>query len=220
MKCRLFKSPSQHGFTIVELMIATSVLSIILLLVTVMMISIGSLFSKGINQARVQDSVRTITDDVSQHLKLVDGTITPMTPKPFGGFTVQGYCIGNTRYSAIIGHQIGTGNERTTTGTTPRAPHVLWRDSDTGACTPLDLTQANPTGSGTDGTELITAGSRLTDFTITGTSSPFTVSVGVAYGEADLLTAPSGSGAHCVGTTGTQYCASAVLNTLVTKRLQ
>ena len=56
----------QAGFTIVELMIATAILSTILLLVTTMMINIGNLYYKGVNQARVQDGVRTLADDVGE----------------------------------------------------------------------------------------------------------------------------------------------------------
>src|SRR5665213_2550121 len=75
------KNLNRKAFTIIELMIATSVLSIILLLVTTMMISIGNLYYKGINQARVQDDVRTISDDLSSHLQLSDQAPQPaITP--------------------------------------------------------------------------------------------------------------------------------------------
>lgn len=220
----------QKGFTIVELMIATSVLSVILLLVSVMMLSIGNLFYKGVNQARVQDNVRSITDDVSQHLKLVGASsITPFTGTYFNGgnrYDVSGYCIGSTRYTAIIGHQVGNGPEPNNP-TIFRAAHVLWRDT-TPVCGPLDISQANPLGSGSDGTELIAPGSRLTEFCIgslalsctNDVTSPYTLTVSVAFGESDLLSStPYSITTTCNGSTGDQYCATAGLSTLVTQRL-
>ncbi len=62
----------QKGFTIIELMIATAVLSTILVMVTVVMVNIGSLYYKGINQARVQDDVRSIADEIIKNIQLND----------------------------------------------------------------------------------------------------------------------------------------------------
>src|SRR5437868_3678396 len=96
----------QRGFTIVELMIATTVLSLILLLVSVVMIGVGNLFSKGVNQAKVQNSVRNIADDLSQQLKyssgIVAGNPTAMPTQ------TEAFCIGTTRYSYIKTYEIGS----------------------------------------------------------------------------------------------------------------
>ena len=70
---------AENGFTIVELMIATTVLSVILLLASVVIIGIGNLFYKGVAQSQTQGDVRTIIDDVSQHLKLDGGNVIAFT---------------------------------------------------------------------------------------------------------------------------------------------
>jgi prepilin-type N-terminal cleavage/methylation domain-containing protein len=214
---------SQTGFTIIELMIATAVLSTILLLATVIMISIGNLYYKGINQARVQDDVHSIADEVSQRLQL-SSTVTPIRVTSPDGKTVA-YCIGDKRYVFIIGEQIGTGMD--TDGTTHQSQHVLWRDKPTGcpAITTnnwLDTPTPSPSG-----TELIAPNSRLTSFCISGSvagscipdTSPYTVSIGVAYGAIDLLNNPGNISATCKGNTGDQFCATASLTTAVAQRL-
>lgn len=192
---------SQAGFTIIELLIATAVLSTILLLVTTLMINIGKLYYKGISQARVQDNVRSITDEVAQHLQLGDSFI-PVTSGP-----ERAYCIGTTRYTFIIGVQIDHPNK-----------HVLWRDKNPtpGNC-PSVLPNLTATTPSIGGSELIAPNSRLTDLTITG-SSPYSVSVGVAYGDDDLLNL-SGINTKCKGNIGDQFCATAKLQTIVVRRL-
>ncbi|HSX45515.1 MAG TPA: prepilin-type N-terminal cleavage/methylation domain-containing protein, partial [Candidatus Saccharimonadia bacterium] len=142
----------RRGFTIVELMIATSVLSTIILLVSIMMISIGNLYAKGLYQSRTQDTTRTITDQLAQDLKLNNSFTTGSASKPFGGknITIGAYCIGdNVRYSFIVGYRLGNGPDTTPpTPVLPLVPHVLWRDDNSasttlggtvGTCKPLDL---------------------------------------------------------------------------------
>lgn len=231
----IIKNPrSETGFTIIELMIATAVLSIILVMLTVIMISIGNLYYKGLNQSRIQDSTRTIADDIGQHLKLGDSLI----PAPSVG-SEGAYCVGSTRYTYVMYKQISDNPAPSQTR------HVLWRDTNPtpGSCpTALLNMAANPPSSG--GTELITPNSRLTDFSIS-SASPYTIVVGEAYGDDDLICdvgypgdctntlltahmaqiiagtiAPSGTGAiHCKGNIGDQFCATSNLTTTVVQRL-
>lgn len=212
----------QKGFTIIELLIATTVLSTILVLVTAMMINISNLYYKGINQARVQDSARTITDDVAQHLKL--NNMPPTTGSanywiwsvwPPQRVTVNAYCMGATRYSYIVGQQIGGG---TNAAGETQIPHVLWRDTITAgaSCTPANIATSGLSG----GTEMVPPNSRLTYFQVSGIS-PYTVQVGVAYGDIDLMnlntTGPTAT--NCKSNTGYQFCATAGLTTTATQRL-
>jgi prepilin-type N-terminal cleavage/methylation domain-containing protein len=240
---------NQEGFTIIELMIATTVLAVILVLVTVLMISIGNLYYKGVSQARVQDDVRSVTDELSQHLQLTSfapAQSNSADPKNtfLGLVPVSAYCIGSTRYSYVVGVQIGT---TIAVGSGNSFKHILWRDTiPTGAdCLAANLTASTPVdanGNGTNGTELIAPRSRLTQFCIgaispadhtcvTNTNSPYTIEVGMAYGDGDLLNNASPSNmsdlarglnypnATCIGATGDQFCSTAYLNTTVVRRL-
>lgn len=219
-----YHQSDQRGFTIIELLIATTILSTILLMVTVMMISIGNLYYKGVNQARIQDDVRSTAEDVAQHLQLnnSDPTSGSTTLFRFGRpVPAQAYCVSSTRYSYVVGRQIGSGLD---TDGTPQVPHVLWRDTiaSGAACTPGNLVSGNPslgTG-GSNGVELIAPNSRLTFFQVSGIS-PYTVQIGVAYGNIDLLnlnlTGPTTT--TCKGITGDQFCSTAGLTTTVSRRL-
>ncbi|HVV66696.1 MAG TPA: prepilin-type N-terminal cleavage/methylation domain-containing protein [Candidatus Saccharimonadales bacterium] len=198
----------QDGFTIIELMIATSVLSLMLVMVTVMMINIGNLYYKGISQARIQDNVRSLTDEIASHLELGDNFFHVTSGSE------QAYCIGSVRYTYILGAQIGT--------QAGQSPHVLWRDANPtpGSCPSAGLPNLGAATPSANGTELIAPHSRLTNFSITDTagSSPYTIAVGEAYGDTDLLTGTTGS-PHCKGSEGDQFCATANLTTTVVRRL-
>ncbi|HZL07887.1 MAG TPA: prepilin-type N-terminal cleavage/methylation domain-containing protein [Candidatus Dormibacteraeota bacterium] len=222
---------NQRAFTIIELMIATAVLSTILLLVTVMMMSIGNLYYKGVNQARIQDDARSIVDDVSQHLQLSDNL--PLSATSLNG-QIHVYCIGTVRYTYVLNRQIGTG--------ATQSPDVLWRDDNPvpGSCATTNGFLNSPPPN-LNGTELISPNSRLTGFSISA-SSPYIMSVGVAYGADDLL-CDSGSAGDCVfqglslhmsqiisglapsgtilckGNIGDQFCSTAGLTTTVVQRI-
>jgi prepilin-type N-terminal cleavage/methylation domain-containing protein len=222
---------SQAGFTIIELMIATAVLSVILLMVTVIMISIGNLYQKGVNQSRVQDNVRTVGDSLTQNLKLMSDPRITTNVLPTG--PAPGYvCIDTTRYTYMIGTQLDL--------TAGQIQHVLWRDtiSPGATCTPVNLTSAAPNSAitpGTGGTELVAPGSRLTAFCIGNYdptaaaflnpcgqtfTSPFTITVGMAYGDTNLLTNPPyTTNTACKGSTGDQFCATDFLTITVDQRL-
>lgn len=227
------KLKSNDGFTIIELMIATAVLSMVLVLVTVLMINIGNLYYKGISQSQVQDDVRSISDDITQQLKTL-GTSEQLASgsASVSGLSEQSYCIGTVRYSFVLGRMVGTGTD---IDGTHQVPHALWRDTNTsGGCTPLDLTQSDPTAAANvtqpgssapgSGTDMISGNYRLTALSITPfnpitNTSPFTVSIGVAYGNIDLLNGAVGLGVSCKGGTGDKFCSTANLTTTVQQRL-
>jgi prepilin-type N-terminal cleavage/methylation domain-containing protein len=239
----VLRPAKEKGFTIVELMIALSVLSVVLLLGTVVLIRIGAIYSKGVNEADLQGATRTIMTDVTSSLQFsgndptpscVGGTscVSPSTSRSvsFGGtpVTVHAVCIGTTRYSYVLNYELGndsyTGPDHNQSVDTP---HVLWRDTMTGAaCTPLDLTLDNPDNthdgnSSGNGYEMAPNHTRLTRFNVTTSASDpglFNIDVWMAYGDSDLLDL-SNSPPTCNGGTGQQFCAVSTLSTSVARRL-
>lgn len=225
---------NQKGFTIIELLIATTVVSVILLMVSIMMVNMGNLYYKGISQAHAQDTVRDVTDEIAQHLKL-SGAV-PHTNLSLDGQTAI-TCIGDTSYMYTVGRQIGSGPTQ--------SRHVLWRDTVApGVCpTPPNniLNSASwPTAPATAaGTELIGPRSRLSDFSI-GTTTPYLVTVAIAVGDDDQLCSsrvppasstcanPNASltaaeiaagGLRCKGIGSDSFCATASLTTTAVRRL-
>jgi prepilin-type N-terminal cleavage/methylation domain-containing protein len=239
----------QKGFTIIELMIATAVLSTILVFVTIVMVNIGSLYYKGINQSRVQDDVRSISSDIIANTQITDKA-------PIGPYTVPGvsnsyvYCVGPARYFYVLGVQVGT----PPVGGGPVFNQILWRDNNPqpGNC-PTEINPANPSSpqvnltsnslsnddAANQGEELITSNSRLIAFSINTPSSsePSIVTVGVAYGDNDLLcnpTADPGScnnpaamtslssytgNVLCKGLKGKQFCSTANITSSAVRRV-
>lgn len=200
----------QRGFTIVELMIAITVLSVILVITTILITNIGNLYYKGVNQSRIQNSVRDITDDIAANLQLSGQPVTAIPPSPQNGFPKVGaYCVGTVRYTYAINAQQGTNPGQ--------IAHVLWRDSLGGAsCSRAIL--SNPALSG--GTELMSPNSRLTYFDIS-SGSPYTISIAAAYGDTSLLAIDLSNPAntHCVGGAGDSFCSTAYITTIATQRV-
>ena len=180
---------NDKGFTILELMIATTIFSTILLLCTYGLIQIGDTYYKGATTARTQAVARSIMDDIAYEIQY--GTAKPQIPSP------QLVCIGPTRFSATLNAQVSG------------AVHGLLFDRNgTGGC-------ATP-GSGK---ELLGENMRLTKFKVTPiaatASSPehYDIVINVIYGDTDLI-----DGDNCKGTLGNQFCASAYLESSIRRR--
>lgn len=161
---KITRLKSNKGFTIVELMIALSVLSVILVMATVIMISISSLYTKGVNAASLQNTARTVAADVTSSLQFSDEAPSPCSPsdpaaktcsakpvdagdqvpRPYSSsgvnVLVYAFCIGSVRYSYVMDRTLGTDSSLTADAITP---HVLWRDSirPSAPCQPLDLSR-------------------------------------------------------------------------------
>jgi len=218
----------QKGFTIIELLVATSVLSVILLLVTAMIISIGNLFYKGVNQAHIQESVRSITDQISQSLELTGNQVYYYN---VSGDPVHAYCVGNVRYTFVLGAQVGHPQPGSSN---PTYQHILWQDTTTDptCVSHANLTLTTPSAGGR---ELGAPNSRLVSLQING-SGPYELEVFEAYGDDDLLCNSANAGTCdgsapmtladytndnviCKGSAGDQFCATARLNTTAGRRL-
>jgi prepilin-type N-terminal cleavage/methylation domain-containing protein len=202
---------STRGFTIVELMIATSVFAVVLLLCTYGLLEIGRAYYKGVTIARTQETARSITDSVVQALQFNGGEVVVGQP----GW----HCIGTKRYSYAIDRQLTDTN------------HALVTDIPSSSCSSgtgaLGLTGALPAGS----QELLAVRTRLARFDITPITAgdgTYRVTVRVVSGEDDLLEDRNGDGtittadnpiACRLERAGSKYCAVSELTTVVQKRV-
>lgn len=84
------KRTNNKGFTIIELLIATVIFSVVLLVITGAIVQFGRVYYKGIVQSRTQERTRAITDSVSKNLQF----------SRTGSFSKEGDCvqIGNFSY--------------------------------------------------------------------------------------------------------------------------
>ena len=201
------KKTNQYGFTLIELMIATTVFSVFLLLITFMTIRIGKLFQKGVIVSRTQETARTISSEISRAIQFSGGYVA------FGPSGTNYFiCAGSQRYMYTLGHQLF---DSAPTGT--QVSHVLISDTSP-ACstTAVNMAAFNPATQ----RELIPNRTRLSNLTIQQAGKMYTITVRVVYGDDDLLNNPLAINATCKGNqVGTEYCGMSELITTVQKRL-
>lgn len=141
------KKSNQDGFTILELVIATSVFGVMLLLATTGMLEIGRAYYKGITASKTQAITRDIENDISNSIQNGGGaetsqhTVTPEY-KNKSGFELKAKCVGDTRYSYAIDAKVDS--ESDPDAKTIR--HALWIDykKPGTACNPLNITLDDP----------------------------------------------------------------------------
>ncbi len=228
----------QSGFTILELMIATVVFSVLLLLAASMLVQIGRLYYKGVVSSRTQETTRTITDDIGRTLQFTSERIVggpgnvKSVPGPQGPVQVGAFCIGKVRYSYIINGQVNPEVNFYQPGDNSQnyVRNAMWRDENEAGpgCEPReDLPSGVPTtGPGaSNGREMLGEGMRLFRLQIPqDNNSLASFAVGVVYGQDDELIQFSGAGdsltARCTGVgLGAQWCATSELQTTVYRRI-
>lgn len=212
---------NQKGFTLVELLIATTIFSTMMLLATAGILQIGKIYYKGFMVTKTQEATRIIVDDISRNIQT--GAKAKVERSSPG--TYQAVCVGLVRYSYTLDVQLGP--------VVPASKHVVWVDriqenmTVPGGqfCPSVDLSSATPADYRTDsiatrGRELMGTNMRLINFEIepSATSSqPVHIKVKVVYGEPDLSPPPD---YLCAPTEqGGQFCAVAELETFVKPRL-
>ncbi len=187
---------NQKGFTLVELMIATTVFSVILLGATTAVIQIGRMYYKGVIASRSQETARRVIDEISRAIQFNSGEIT--NPLDGTGQTlvvqqgagtkigVSSVCVGTTRFTYALNAQVVDDSsidgyyDKNNTHT---IRHALWRDTvtDSKICA-VDPGAQNPTAaqtahfmpdltqvqpsSGMGGSELLSQYMRLTQFSV------------------------------------------------------
>src|SRR5690606_5051635 len=112
MKKQIFKHRSQNGFTLLELMIASMVFSIVLLAAGAALVQVARMYYKGIITSRTQNTTRTVMDEISRSVQFGGSQIRHAGPFAQGSgeqIEVRAVCIGKTRYTYAINAQINDG---------------------------------------------------------------------------------------------------------------
>ncbi|HET6924574.1 MAG TPA: prepilin-type N-terminal cleavage/methylation domain-containing protein [Candidatus Saccharimonadales bacterium] len=215
---------TEQGFTIVELMIALSVLAVLLVMSTVLLIQISKMYNKGVTMSAIQNTDRNIVNDVASALEF--GSAAPQFGASYANIggtpvLVRSLCLDTKRYSYIVGYQVADSPD--TTLAPPQNYHALWEDTmqNAGQCFPLDITATSPTTSldpngvptkAGSGQELVPVRSRLTAFSVVQQSDGnggyiYDVTANLAYGDNDLL-CDSGAVGDCSSTATSTHLTS------------
>lgn len=233
----------QSGFTIVELMIATVIFSLTLLLITLGLLRVTRTYYKGVTSDRTQQTTRAIMDEISQAIQFSGGTIVA-TPgpdnnpdndpdAPLQNDTPYNFCINGVRYSFVLNRKLVEGTPNVSQ---KEARRVLLTDTPPSGCSsgaPFNLTQSsyNPNiGSLVNPREMLSPNMRLAKLhVIDKGNNLWQIDLVVIYGDNDLLVDATGkkindvgfdiSTAICTGAPGSQFCARSALSTIVQKRV-
>lgn len=150
----------QGGFTIVELMIATVIFSIILLICMQTITTIGRMFYKGVTLSRTGEAARSAVDTIENDLRFADGanySASTAMANP------RWYCIGDEGYTFFPGIQVTDPSADTTTGPGGKGlVRVQYANFD--ACN----SRAAPSGTAV---QMLGSGMRLTFFEVVSSAS-------------------------------------------------
>jgi len=201
---------SMQGFTIVELMMATLVFSVILLMVTMGVLQVNRVYYKGVTEANTQNSARAIMDTISQAIQFNGGTVGPLptNPSPVPGTTYY-VCVNNQQFIYKQGYQLVSGAPGL-----HQTNQAFLQKAISGACGAplLPLT----------GRELLSPNMRLSNLQVMriGSSNLYKVQVTVAFGDDSVMTNPTSLAPVCKGIrAGNQFCSISSLSTVVEKRI-
>jgi len=219
----------QSGFTIVELMIATLVFSVILVVITVGVLHFTSSYYKGVNSSTTQTTAQNAIDTISQAIQFSASGTAGTDTAPSGVF-----CAGSRMFLYSLGVQYQ--------GATPSSSNwglYMFPNPHTSNCTTSGI------GSFAGGTELLASGMRVTNVSLTtvnATKNLWQLSLTIVYGDSDLLcnsklsgttrgscqqTAAtysvtdtvSGDDVTCKSQIGSQFCSVAALSTVAQQRI-
>jgi prepilin-type N-terminal cleavage/methylation domain-containing protein len=210
------RSSDSPAFTIIELMIATTVFSVILLICAAGLIQIGRIYQKGVINNQTQEVARTVITRVSESIQFTGGSIRKLSANNGS----QGFCVDNKQYSYLPNKKLVDG-----TPTSDQTKHALVVN---GSCTTnnaQDLSAASVVGD-----ELLSPNMRVlklaicvpgdTDVANCPTPPPansnlYQVNLIIGYGDGDLFSA----GACKSLSIGGSFCAVSSLSTTVQKRI-
>ncbi len=189
------KRLDRKGFTIIELLIATVIFAVILLIMTAAVVQFGRIYYKGVISSRTQEAARSVTEDIGRSIQFGGGA----------GINTNGFkCFGNRSFSYRTGFAVQPGQNALVAQTVPSCASA--------SAVPLNSGSLPP-----GATELLGNNMRLIGFDVQESGSQYRIIISVGYGDDDLL-----AGGECTQSlsAGGQFCAVSRLETTVTKRLR
>ena len=205
----MMREQRRNGFTILELMIATVVFALVLLIVMGAIIQFGRIYYKGVIQSRTQERARAISEDVAKHIQFSKSvTPPPVVPPPNLDTNLRYMCAGGKSYTFRLGQQ-RVGAEHSLISTNTCSPY--------GGMSTLSLTG----GASISATELLGERMQLVKLIVTPSGDDrYTVAVRVVYGEDTDFEGDNPANSCKPIVFGGQFCAVSELTTTVTRRLK
>ncbi len=196
------KNNKSAGFTIVELMIATLVFSVILVAITVAVIQFSKAYYKGVHESATQNAARNIADAVSNAVKY----------SPSRAASVD-YMESDDRSAVCAGgyvfvyklHEKYTKDDAAATG-------MYMQPQGKDGCSVAPKSEKSQ--------QLLGNNMRLTDFSLTEVADGMnTLKVSVIYGDDELIVDPGSENSRCTTDRGNEYCAMSKLEATIGRRI-
>ena len=216
----------QAGFTIVELMIATLVFSMVLIVIIYGVLHFTADYYKGVNSSSTQVTAQNALDTITQAIQFSASGTAAGTVSAGTGY----FCAGNKVFTYSAGKEYD--------GTTSITNWGLYETNGSGG-------SCAATTSVGSGTQLLGKNMRVASVSLTPTAGDETtwqIKLVIAYGDGDLLcntgkagtaggcgsgdssnaqtATVTGDDVRCRATTGSQFCAVTVLSTVATQRVK
>ena len=207
-------SRAQKGFTVIELLIATAVFSVVLIIFLTALLRISELFYKGVNISDTQEATRNALQDITDDLQFSNQAPDIGTDY---------FCIGNHRYAFNKGVQVGSGLPN---------DYGIVREVISN-CKPLTGPNSQPVNLGS-AEKLLDPGMQVNDLTVKPINGAVSVSILVVYYGSNkgvfqsntpgvinnpndpLYNAYQATDAQCTGLpSSSQFCATAQYNSTV-----
>ena len=216
----MIKNGTQKGFTVIELLIATSVFSTVLLIAATGIVHVGRLFQRGITGSLTQEVARSTIDFIKDDFELSGGYFKRLPP--YGAN--EGFCIGSRLYSYQVGLKIGSngvGRAMVVRDFPSCDLSTVVHPDDIVTGIGYDLATGTNTDVSGNMREFLGPNMRLNSFSVTPSpaASPkptgLTISIDVISGDDDLI-----ASGLCRGGPGSEYCSNAPLLTYAVRRLR
>jgi competence protein ComGC len=222
---KMTKHKMDSGFTIIELLIATSVFTLVLILLTTGTLAVSRLYYKGIIAAQTQTAARNVLDTVTQSIQFSGASFSPASLAQYS-YGPAAFCIGSEQFSFQLNQEVSD---------SPVAHHALLERNVGNNCSTTGIDQMNNPSTSPPSSELLSAHMSLNNLDVepvNSNSSLFCVSIRIIYGDSALLTTPVDAQDSC-GTwykqqqcsgaldqyIGGQFCAVSGLDTYVQERV-
>ena len=204
------------GFTILELLVASTVFAVILLVVAAGAISFTNDYYNGVTASKTQLTARSILTSIAASIQF--GQSAGLT---IGANGAGWLCVGDTLYSFQIGQEVIDTNPN---AALHQGHHglVITTGSNCFGITP-PLPTAGSLASNQQ--ELLGQHMRLAVLNVTNNGTLYTIRVRILYGDDDLFVQPVNSGTNwstetcAAGRAGFQFCGVSDLTTTVEQRL-
>jgi prepilin-type N-terminal cleavage/methylation domain-containing protein len=209
-------SAGQDGFTIMELMIATVVLSVILLVASVLLTSIGGLYTKGTTGSQLQNNIRNILQTLSTTIEYSGASTQIVGPvsHSYPPINETAICVGDIKISYVPDTIPSTVSS-----------YTIWQSQATPGCVPDDLRGTPAQSSANQNIGLSNEAVHYLKVSYDATSGLYTVEINAfsAAGIDQLVfdpTTPATKPVHCNGALkASDFCFTTALSTSIGRRL-